>query len=506
MGEIKDIPVVIVGGGSCGLNLSTFLSNFGVEHVLFERHAGTSILPKAHGINQRTMEIFRQYGLVDAIIAQGTPPRQACRVAWMTSLAGDGLLDRKVIGEIDCWGCKFGTERYTTYQRDAPHMIANLPLLRSEPIFRAFAEKANEGRVLFNHTVTDFEDEGEHVIVHVRDDDCDGKESTYRAKYLFGADGGKTVGPKLGIEMIGTKQLRQVVSFHFKADLSEYWDDRTTITHFANPEGGALFRSGSMLALGPTWGRFSEEWQIHFNLDLEVLHVNTWVLDAIYVAEYQRGRIFIGGDSAHRHPPTTGLGLNTAVQDAQNFAWKVAAVLQGKASPDLMSTYDAERRPIVKRNAEWALFTWRRHGILGAAKVEANRKHFTNLFDENSETGRAGLASIQHVIDGQVLEFGAHDMDLGFYYPEGSLVPDAKVKGVGLKVAVIVKPGSGAKKGEYVDTDYQWHKTKDYQEGGAILIRPDNIVGWRALNPGNGEELSEAFDCILSFKAMTIRA
>lgn len=84
--------------------------------MLFERHPGTSILPKAHVINQRTMEIFRQYGIADEIVKQGTPPHQMSQIVWQTSLGGDGPVDRKVLATLDTWGCKFGTERYTVYQ------------------------------------------------------------------------------------------------------------------------------------------------------------------------------------------------------------------------------------------------------------------------------------------------------------------------------------------------------------------------------------------------------
>lgn len=100
---------------ACGLNLSIFLSKLGVGHVLFERHAGTAILPKAHIINQRTMEIFRQYGIAESILEKGTPPHQMSKVLWQTSLGGDGPLDRKVIGDIDSWGCKEGTSTYEAY-------------------------------------------------------------------------------------------------------------------------------------------------------------------------------------------------------------------------------------------------------------------------------------------------------------------------------------------------------------------------------------------------------
>jgi 2,4-dichlorophenol 6-monooxygenase len=84
--------------------------------VLFERHPSTSILPKAHIINQRTLEIFRQYGIADAIIKKGTPTHQMSQVLWQTSLGGNGPLDRKLLGSIDAWGCKIGTSSYLNYQ------------------------------------------------------------------------------------------------------------------------------------------------------------------------------------------------------------------------------------------------------------------------------------------------------------------------------------------------------------------------------------------------------
>lgn len=67
MTEPIEIPVIIVGGGGCDLSLSCFLSNYGVEHILFERHSGSSVFPKAHYLNQRTMEIFRLHGMTDEL-------------------------------------------------------------------------------------------------------------------------------------------------------------------------------------------------------------------------------------------------------------------------------------------------------------------------------------------------------------------------------------------------------------------------------------------------------
>jgi 2,4-dichlorophenol 6-monooxygenase len=69
-----DVPIVIVGGGGCGLTLSGFLSNYGIEHVLLEKHTSTSILPKAHYLNQRTMETLRSHNTVNKILQKTCPP------------------------------------------------------------------------------------------------------------------------------------------------------------------------------------------------------------------------------------------------------------------------------------------------------------------------------------------------------------------------------------------------------------------------------------------------
>lgn len=409
---------------------------------------------------------------------------------------------------------------------------------------------------------------------------------------MVGADGGKTVGPKLAIEMDGPQGLRQVTSAHFKADVSQYWDDRTCITNFVSPENPG-FSSGAMLPLGPTWGRHSEEWQMHFtsrvgddalteeaakrrikdllklpDISLEITNTSTWVLERVLARKYQTSRVFLAGDAAHRHPPTTGLGLNTAVQDAQNLGWKLALVLSGKATSELLKTYEHERRHIGQRNCDWALLTSKRRLLIGTAlglqegQPEANRAHLTQLFDEQSEMGRAQLAIIQDIVSGQEVEFSAHDLDLGFNYAQGSFVPDgtnpppedpkhvvytpctrpghrlphawverdgktfsthdlvgtngrfllitahkgaawieaakraAEHRGIELDWVEIIPPFMEVKGRAYVDSDEQWTKVRGFDDDGAILVRPDTIVGWRALG-SSGTDIAAAFDSIL---------
>jgi len=108
------------------------------------------------------------------------------------------------------------------YSRDSPELSTNLPLIRSEPIFRRLAEERNTGRVLFGHNVVDFEDSGDSVTVEVHTPENSVKR--FRAQYVVGADGGKFVGPKVGVRMEGPTDLVDMVGVHFKADLSEYAD------------------------------------------------------------------------------------------------------------------------------------------------------------------------------------------------------------------------------------------------------------------------------------------
>ena len=90
-------------------------------------------------------------------------------------------------------------------------------------------------------------------------------------------------------------------------------------------------------------------------LDIEIIARSAWNAGYTLVAEkFQRGRIFLGGDAVHLFTPTGGLGYNTAVEDAVNLGWKLAAVLKGWGGPALLDTYETERQAIAKRNTTYA--------------------------------------------------------------------------------------------------------------------------------------------------------
>jgi 2,4-dichlorophenol 6-monooxygenase len=294
---------------------------------------------------------------------------------------------------------------------------------------------------------------------------------------------------------------------------------------------------------------------------MEVLNISHWVLDRVLADKYRVGRVFIAGDASHRRPPTTGLGLNTSIEDAKNIAWKLAAVLQNKADASLLDTYETERRPIGLRNCDWGLFTFSNIAVLQASvglqpgAKDYNQQRFQRIF-EDSAYGRTARNQIQRAIATQDIEFAAHDLELGFVYSNGAIVPDGSrpppVDPSGRDYVPVTRPGhrlphawieekhggvvsthdllvvgthdfflitdedgepwiKAAKaitksttltigaarirrqqhsKGSdlYYDYQDQWAKVRQVDNGGAILVRPDNFVAWRSYGPSVNPE------------------
>ncbi len=582
---VVETPVLIVGGGGCGLSASVFLSNLGVEHLLVERHDTTSHLPKAHYLNQRTMEVLRQHGVADAVYEVGAPIEKFGKVRWRTSLGGDGPLDQKSIFEMDAFG---GGELRPRYEADSPCLSSNYPQVRLEPLLRREAESRAPGKVRYGHDVVGWEQTAEGVTATVHDVAAD-ERYTVKARYVIAADGGRTFGPALGVEMAGPTDMVDMVSTHFSADLAAYWDDESLITWFLNPEGEDSWGAGAMVQMGPTWGRKSEEWVFHFafrpddperfneeqivprlrtllrlpDLDLKVHKISHWILDRIVAQQWRHGDIFLAGDAAHRQPPTTGLGLNTGIQDVYNLTWKIAHVLAGRATDALLDTYETERLPVSTHGADWALLAFVNHTVIDAgigltpgAPVEVNTAAFHGLLSDTpmGETLRHRAAVC---IGTQAWEFQAHDVEIGYSYPTGAVVGDgtpeprrdpsgreytpstraghrlphvwlargadrvsthdlvgtdggfllitgaqgqgwddavrAAAQDAGVSVTV-VRINNDA---EYSDPSGAWAQLSEIGDDGALLVRPDNHVAWRATTGADAASLRTTLSSIL---------
>ncbi|MFF2375252.1 FAD-dependent monooxygenase [Streptomyces xiamenensis] len=508
----EDVPVLIVGGGGCGLTASLFLSDLGIRHLLVERRESTSVLPRAHYLNQRTMEIFRQHGVADDVYALSAPLANMSEVAWRTSLAGDGPLDARDLHRMDSFG---GGSTEAPYAADSPCPSTNLPQHRLEPLLRRHAEERAPGMVRFHHMMEEFTQDEDGVTARITDR-ATGTTRTVRARYLLGADGGRSIGDTLGVTMEGQGGAWNVISVHFSADLSRWWSgDKVLITNFVSPDGGLISRYG-MVAMGPRWGLASQEWALHFHLpagvdldlgeeatiarvrellklpdlDVTVHQVSRYTPEAVIADTFRVGRVLLAGDAAHRQPPATGLGLNTAVQDAHNAAWKLAAVLGGTADESLLDTYEAERLPVARRSMEWAFFAFRNHGVLHAglglmpgAPPEVTQANFRALFADTpmGDTLRARTAE---VFATQRVEYQAHDIEIGFHYEQGALVPDGTERPpldpMGSVHHPVTRPGHRLPHA-WLSRGAERVSTQDLvgRAGGFVLITGTAADGWR---------------------------
>lgn len=447
--EMLDVDVLVVGAGACGLASSIMLSDFGIDHLVIERRGGTSDLPKAHYYNQRTMEIFEAHGIAGRVLDAGMPMAH-CTCRYVTSLGGEGELDQKELLVYDSFG---GGPRREAAQRAAAVPATHLPQIGLEPILLDFAKERGARPVRFRHELTSFEQNESGVTATIKDLEA-GEEYQVRAKYMIASDGGRTVGPALGIEREGRPNLAVLVSAHISCDLSDHIPGDAMITHILHPE--SRFRWGSNVPVGPTWSKDCPQWQFSFayhpdeqdrltaddivpairesmrlpDLDITLHKVNEWVAEATVVPQFRAGRVFLAGDAAHRVIPTSGLGLNSAIHDAHNLAWKIAAVLKGEAGDALLDTYEAERLPASNRNAEWSYFTFVNHlyvewslGFIPGMPSEAHAQAIKEYVSD-TEYGRMLRARAAEIAGTQRIEYGALGVELGDRFESTAVIPD----------------------------------------------------------------------------------
>lgn len=446
-----DVPVLIIGGGGAGLTASMLFSKLGVQSLLVSALPTTSILPKAHVLNQRAMEILTEVGVADRIYAVGTPPEHMRHTAWYAGFAGPEPNAGRLIGRMECWGAGGHNPSWVAASACLP---TNLPQIRLEPLLKQRAEELAPGMIRFGHELLDFEQKSDHVLAVIRDHQAN-RTYEVRAKYMLGCDGGRRVGPKLGIELQGQRNLSNQVSLYVTADLSHWARDPDVLIRWIwLPDSGAL---AVMVPMGPKhWGPESEEWVIHIAYPADdpralddrlveqdmrsalgigghpvTIHkISRWSLEGILADKFRKDRVFLVGDAAHRHPPTGGLGLNSAIQDAHNLCWKIAAVLNGHAGEHLLDSYEAERRPATGRNVQRSLENAMNQfgfgqslGLVRGGEPSANWAEMNRFWGDMPADAEHRRTALRHMAT-QSMEFDEHNIEAGYRYASDAIVPD----------------------------------------------------------------------------------
>jgi 2,4-dichlorophenol 6-monooxygenase len=506
--ESENVPVLIVGGGGAGLTASMLLARQGVEHLLVSARPGTSDLPKAHVLNQRAMEVLEDVGAADAIAQRSTPADQMAATAFYAGFAGPDPDYGRRLARLESWGAGGDDE---LWRSTSPWRQLNLPQIRLEPVLKARAEELSPGRIRFNHELVDLEQDSEEVRALIRDNGT-GREYTVRCEYLLGADGGRRVPGLVGIGYDGLGVVTQTATLHVSADFSQWAKDPDVLIRWIfSPQAGVLV---VMVPMGPErWGPRSEEWVIHLNYPVDCAHsdaqveadarralgigempmeihkITRWSVEAVLASAFSAGRVFLIGDAAHRHPPTGGLGLTSAIHDAQNLCWKLAAVLKGHASPALLETYQAERRPVDERNCQRSLENAVNHFQIGAtlgvspeSTPEENMDRLRRTWSESAEDAEQRSAVLR-MMRAQSMEFSELNVEYGYTYDSSAVVPDGTARPESVDdVRVYVpstRPGAPLPHAWIDDADGDRRAIKDLvQPGRFLLIAGEDGESW----------------------------
>ena len=519
-----DKEVVIAGAGPVGLSLALQLGRLGVSCVAIDRRETTSSHPRARGLNMRTGELMRQWGMEGAMRRNALPPEDFC------------FAYRR--------GTMIGHEYGRTVTDDGqggpspmPRLLVPQDIIEDE--LRLRARESSEVRL--RTELVDFDEHASGVHATIRDLRT-GETHRTRSRYLVGADGAMSmVRAELGIEIEGNPLLGYWLGIYWKSADPRLWAayrerpgvgiyliDRSDVVVFSlvdRTDRWLTFR-----VLPPTPARPpapSDEEAIGIvrkaagipDLDLSLVNAAVWRVSAQVASSYRRGRVFLAGDAAHLLPHTGGLGMNTGIQDAHNLAWKLGLVLREQADPALLDTYDVERRPVAKQNAGWSVGnndTLKR--IIVAAVAEDAPAVAKAIDDENAHIRQDGAelgfayASRAVVGDGSVPPAPSQTTYTATAVP-GCRAPHVWLDHAGVRISsidllhsrfvVLAGARGGAwtsaaaaiaddtdlpiigctvgHGGELTDPDGDFLETYGISASGAVLVRPDGHVAWRAV-------------------------
>jgi putative polyketide hydroxylase len=500
--------VLIVGGGLNGLTTAMLLARRGVPCLVVERHPGTSIQYKFRGISPRSMEIYRGAGIEAEIRARDLIDDRSAYVGRMRNLA-----DSEVSWQGIPWSDTSDISPTTAATCDQDQL---------EPILRAHAAR-HGADVRFNTEMMSFTQTPGEVVARIRDRSTLA-ETTVRARYLIGADGTQsTVREAVGIRRHGPGVLQHWMNVIFEADLPAVIDGRPIRSVFVTDINGTLVPRGDgrwLMAVQfvPDRGERAEDFTPdrcrdlirraagRADLPVRIVDARPWEAAAAVADRYREGRVFLVGDSAHVMPPTGGFGGNTGIQDAYNLAWKLDAAVKEAAGPELLETYDTERRPIADRTVAQALArlqAWFKDPGRRLPPPEPIRDDNAVIFgyrypagafvdddggeddlfeDPRAPSGRPGSRA-PHVL---VTHRGARMSTIDLFNDRWVLVsgPNGKdwsnrvQRSPGCRMAGVVWHGL-APAGDLDDALGRASEAYGIERDGAVLIRPDGFIAWR---------------------------
>ena len=450
MAEITT-DVLVIGTGPAGSATAALLSSYGIETMVVNRYRWLANTPRAHITNQRTMEVLRDLGKeVEAeAYLHATEQDLMGENVFCESLAGEE------IGRMKSWG-KHPLSR-AEHQLSSPSHMNDLPQTFMEPLLYSTAcKRGAQGRMSTEYVSHKQDANG---VTTTLCDRLSGREFEVRSKYLVGADGGNSlVAEHIGTPIEGKMGVGGSMNILFRADLSKYVAHRPSVLYWVMQPGADVGGIGmGLVRMIRPWNEWLIVWGYDINepapevdeefatgvarqlvgdpeLEIELLSANVWTVNDAYATHMQKGRVFIMGDAAHRHPPSNGLGSNTSIQDAFNLSWKLAAVLKGQAGDALLDSYSVERAPIAKQivtraNQSIGEFgpIFEALGMTGGEDIEKIKASMDARTNAGAD-GEKQRAAIRDAIAFKKYEFDAHGVEMNQRYKSAAVVTDDQME------------------------------------------------------------------------------
>jgi 2,4-dichlorophenol 6-monooxygenase len=547
-----DTDVLVVGTGPCGATAALALATYGVEVHVATKRRWFADSPRAHITNQRAMEVLRDLGVEAEITRVGTRWELMGDMVFATSLTG------REIARLKTWGT--GEDRRSEYLTASPCPLLDVPQPYLEPVLvdRAAARGAH---VSFDTEYLSHAQDADGVTSVLRNR-LTRHRYTVRSRYLYGADGARSrLVADLGLPMSGTMSRAGTMYTRFRADLGRLVAHRPSILHRILSPSAAYGEIGvaTLRAVRP-WDEWIAGWGYDLDgpppdvrpesvlphirdligdaeVEVRIDDVSLWQVNQAWVTQYSSGRVLCGGDAVHRHPPSSGLGSNTSIQDAFNAAWKLAYVIKGWAAPPLIDSYSAERAPVGEQVVARANQSRMDYGPTNRLLRIIDGADPLATLSARDPGGVAARQALVEAIDLKNDEFNALGVELNQRYVSNAVVPDADAepevwardptrhlqattrpgakmphvwlvdrsgrrtstldltgKGrfsvvTGLAgaawaaaaarlalpfVEVVTVGGPGA-----ADPYHYWHRAREMHEAGALLVRPDGYIAWR---------------------------
>ncbi|MEI5527682.1 FAD-dependent monooxygenase [Streptomyces brasiliscabiei] len=420
-GERTD--VLIVGGGPVGMSLALDLKHRGIDCVVADAGDGSVRHPKVSTIGPRSMELFRRWGVADAVRDAGWPADHPLDIAWVTRVGGH---------EIHRYRRGTAADRPAFAHTPEPDRIC--PAHWLNPLLIRAVGVRPDGPLRLRTTVGEVRQTDDHVEATLTDH-ATGTTSTLRARYVVACDGAASpVRQACGIDSPARHRTQVFRNVLFRApELKERLGDRAALVFFLMLSSTLRFPMRSLngsdlynLVVGvddPTADRVDAlsliRDAIALDTPVELLGDGEWHLTHRVADRYRAGRVFLAGDAAHTLSPSGGFGLNTGIGDAADLGWKLAATLDGWAGDGLLDTYDTERRPIAVESLNEANLNLQR-------TLRRRVPPEIHLDGPEGERARAEMAERLRT-SGVQREFDAPEIHFGLRYRSLAVVEDPDV-------------------------------------------------------------------------------